>query len=330
LAQASRGLSCFFLPRWTPAGERNGFFIQRLKRKMGNRSNASSEVEFVDAWAHLVGEEGRGVQTIIEMVNHTRLDCAIASAGLMRQATVQAVHYARHRRAFGKHLIEQPLMQNVLADLIVESEAGTLLMARLAKAFDSRASDESERGFARVVAAIAKYWLCKRACMQVGEALECLGGNGYVEESIMPRLYREAPLYSIWEGSGNVICLDILRALAKEPAAREALIAEMRLGAEADSRVKRYVSDVEALLVKQGRPGGDGDGSLAEREARRLAEKLALGLEASLVVRYGSPVLADAFCASRIAGDSGYTFGTLPAGVACGEILESVAANLPA
>jgi len=335
LAQTSKGLSCFFLPRWKPSGERNGFFIQRLKRKMGNRSNASSEVEFAEAWAQLVGEEGRGVQTIIEMVNHTRLDCVIASAGLMRQAAVQAVHYARHRRAFGKRLIEQPLMQNVLADLIVESEAATLLMARLAKAFDSRASDELERGFARIVAAIAKYWICKRAGMQIGEALECLGGNGYVEESILPRLYREAPLYSIWEGSGNVICLDILRALGKKQGQRrdaenggaassaEALIAEMRLGAEADPRIKTFVSEAEAMLVKYGRLGSEVDGALAEREARRLAEKLALALQASLIVRYGSPAVADAFCASRIAGDSGYTFGTLPGGVATGGILEA-------
>jgi putative acyl-CoA dehydrogenase len=315
LAQAPKGLSCFFLPRWTPAGDRNGFFIQRLKRKMGNRSNASSEVEFVDAWAQLVGEEGRGVQTIIEMVHHTRLDCAIASAGLMRQAAVQAVHYARHRRAFGKLLSEQPLMQNVLADLIVESDAATLLMVRLAKAFDSRAADERERSFARVVAAIAKFWLCKRACMQVGEALECHGGNGYVEESIMPRLYREAPLYSIWEGSGNVICLDILRALAKDPAAIDVLVAEMRPAAEADPRFAAFLSGLESTLAKLShRPASDIDAANAEREARRLAEKLALGLQASLLVRHGLPAVAEAFLASRIVGVSGYTFGTLPGG----------------
>ena len=322
LAQAPKGLSCFFLPRWTPAGERNGFFIQRLKRKMGNRSNASSEVEFVDAWAQLVGEEGRGVQTIIEMVHHTRLDCAIASAGLMRQAAVQAVHYARGRRAFGKLLNEQPLMQNVLADLIVESEAATLLMVRLAKAFDSRAADERERSFARVVAAIAKYWLCKRACMQVGEALECHGGNGYVEESIMPRLYREAPLYSIWEGSGNVICLDILRALAKERAAIDVLVGEMRLAAGADARFASFLAGVESMLAKfGGRGGGDLDGAGAEREARRLAEKLALGLQASLLLRYGAAPVAEAFLASRVSGDCGYTFGTLPGGVDLSGIL---------
>jgi putative acyl-CoA dehydrogenase len=342
LAQAPKGLSCFLLPRWTPAGEKNRFFIQRLKRKMGNRSNASSEVEFVDAWAQLCGEEGRGVQTIIEMVNHTRLDCAIASAGLMRQAVVQAVHYARRRRAFGKRLIEQPLMQNVLADLIVESEAATLLMLRLACAFDSRGENESEQAFARVVAAIAKYWLCKRACTQVGESLECLGGNGYVEESIMPRLYREAPLYSIWEGSGNVICLDILRALGKATgpcrgakgagkSARpvDALIAEMRLGVERDSRLKGVVAEAEGMLARVAARDGETDSSTAEREARRLAERLALALQGSLLTRYGAPEVAGAFCASRLAGNSGYTFGTLPGGVNPGPIIERAAEKLP-
>ena len=329
LAQAPKGLSCFFMPRWTSAGDRNGFFIQRLKRKMGNRSNASSEVEFVDAWAQLVGEEGRGVQTIIEMVHHTRLDCAIASAGLMRQAAVQAVHYARRRRAFGKLLSEQPLMQNVLADLIVESEAATLLMVRLARAFDARASDERERSFARIVAAIAKYWLCKRACMQVGEALECHGGNGYVEESVMPRLYREAPLYSIWEGSGNVICLDILRALGKEPGAVDALVADMRSAAGADRRLDEFVAGVEGELVKFGR-GGAMDGIAGERGARRLAERLGVALEGALIVRFGSVAMAEAFCASRISGGGGFTFGSLPGGVDFGGILGGFSAGFEA
>ncbi len=321
LAQAPKGLSCFFLPRWTAAGERNAFLIQRLKRKMGNRSNASSEVEFAGAWAQLVGEEGRGIQTIIEMVHHTRLDCVIASAGLMRQAAVQAVHYARHRRAFGKRLIEQPLMQNVLADLIVESEAATLLMVRLARAFDARIADASERAFARIVAAIAKYWLCKRACMQVGEALECHGGNGYVEESLMPRLYREAPLYSIWEGSGNVICLDILRALAKEPGTLDAVVAEMRMAAGADARLDRFIAEVEGLLMKFGRGEGARDEAAAEFGARRLAEKLALALQGSLLARFGSAAVMGAFCAARISGDSGFTFGSIPAGVDVSGIL---------
>jgi putative acyl-CoA dehydrogenase len=317
LAQAPKGLSCFFLPRWTPTGERNHFHLQRLKKKMGNRSNASSEVEFAGAWARLVGEEGRGVNTIIEMVHHTRLDCAIAGAALMRQSLVQAVHHAQHRKAFGKLLIDQPLMRNVLADLTIESEAATLFMARLASSFDARESDQQERAFSRIATAIGKYWLCKRACVQVGEALECLGGNGFVEESIMPRLYREAPLNSIWEGSGNVICLDILRALAKEPASLDALISEIRLATGADSLLNAFIADVESSLVK-GRNGSDSEG-----QARRLAEKLALALQASLLVRHGSPAVAEAFCVSRLAGNHGYTFGTLPAGVDINAILSS-------
>ena len=317
LAQAPKGLSCFFLPRWTPTGERNHFHLQRLKRKMGNRSNASSEVEFAGAWAQLVGDEGRGINTIIEMVHHTRLDCAIAGAALMRQALVQAVHHARHRKAFGKLLIDQPLMRNVLADLTIESEAATLFMARLASSFDARESDQQERAFSRIATAIGKYWLCKRACVQVGEALECLGGNGFVEESMMPRLYREAPLNSIWEGSGNVICLDILRALAKEPASLDALLAEIRLPAGADPRFHAFIADVESSLVK-GRNGSDSEG-----QARRLAEKLALALQASLLMRHGSPAVAEAFCITRLAGDHGYTFGTLPTGVDINSILAS-------
>jgi len=309
LAQTSKGLSCFLLPRWTPEGERNHFYIQRLKQKMGNRSNASSEVEFTNAWARLVGEEGRGVNTIIEMVNHTRLDCAIAGAGLMRQAAVQAIHHARHRKAFGKLLIDQPLMRNVLADLLIESEAATLLMVRLARAFDARESDQQERAFARIATAIGKYWLTKRACAQVGEALECLGGNGYVEESIMPRLYREAPLNSIWEGSGNVICLDILRALAKEPAAVDALVHEIGQNRGADPRLDNFTQDVETQLTHAQR-GGDAE---AQAQARRLAEKLALALQAGLMVRHSSPEMAEAFLSSRIHGEHGYTFGTLKA-----------------
>lgn len=329
LAQAPKGLSCFLLPRWMPAGERNAVHLQRLKRKMGNRSNASGEVEFAGAWARLVGEEGRGVQTIIEMVNCTRLDCAVASAGLMRAAVVQAVHHAKHRKAFGKRLIEQPLMQNVLADLIVESEAATLLVMRLASAFDARHSSEEERSFARIATAISKYWLCKRVTLHVGEALECLGGNGYVEESIMPRLYREAPLYSIWEGSGNVVCLDVLRALAREPGALDALVREIRLGAGADQRTGIFSEEVEASLRKHVRRIAEDGVSESEREARRLAEKAAIALQASLLLRNGSPAVAEAFCASRIGGDGGHMFGTLPADLALQPILDRVGANLP-
>ena len=313
LAQATKGLSCFLLPRWTPTGERNHFYIQRLKDKMGNRSNASSEVEFEDAWAHLVGEEGRGVSTIIEMVHHTRLDCAIAAAAMMRQAVVQALHHAKHRKAFGKLLIEQPLMRNVLADLLIESEAATLLIMRLAGSFDARESDSQERGFGRIATAIAKYWLCKRAPVHVGEALECHGGNGYVEESPMPRLYREAPLYSIWEGSGNVICLDILRALAKEPDSAEALRSEIKTASHLDKRLSAFLADVEKQLTH---------GQNSEAQARRLAEKLALALQASLVIRHSNPAVAEAFLSSRLSAERGYTFGTLPVSINVKAILE--------
>jgi putative acyl-CoA dehydrogenase len=315
LAQAPQGLSCFLLPRWIPDGKRNAFHIQRLKDKMGNRSNASSEVEFTQAWAHVVGEEGRGIQTIIEMVNHTRLDCAIAAAGLMRQALTQAIHHARHRKAFGKLLIDQPLMRNVLADLAIESEAATLLMVRLARAFDRCESDAHERAFCRIATAIAKYWLSKRSPIHVGEALECLGGNGYVEESIMPRLYREAPLYSIWEGSGNVMCLDVLRALTKDPATVEALLAEFKFTAGADPRLDKYAEGIGARLS-----AGAGD----KYSARDLTEKLALALQASLMVRYSSPAMAEAFIASRLAGQHGHAFGTLPDEADVKEILSGV------
>jgi len=324
LAQAPKGLSCFFLPRWTPTGERNRFHIQRLKDKLGNRSNASSEVEFHGAWAQLVGEEGRGINTIIEMVHHTRLDCAIAAAALMRQALVQAVHHAGHRKVFGKLLIEQPLMRNVLADLTLESEAATLLMVRLARAFDARESDERERAFGRIATAISKYWLCKRSPMHVSEALECLGGNGYVEESIMPRLYREAPLYSIWEGSGNVICLDILRALAKDPSTLEALMHELRLVAGADPRIDGCVRELETSLSQHATRSAANGGGNAEGQARRLAERAAVTLQASLMVRHSSSAAANAFISSRLGGEGGNAFGTLPSGADVQSILDPV------
>jgi putative acyl-CoA dehydrogenase len=323
LAQAPRGLSCFLLPRWTPSGERNKFHIQRLKDKLGNRSNASSEVEFAGAWAHIVGDGGRGIQTIIEMVNHTRLDCAIAAAALMRQALAQAVHHASHRQAFGKLLIQQPLMRNVLADLALESEAATLFMVRLARSFDRRESDDRERAFCRVATAIAKYWLCKCVPVHVGEALECLGGNGYVEESIMPRLYREAPLYSIWEGSGNVMCLDVLRALTKDPATMQALLAELQSTAGADRRLDGFVANIQQLLPA--RTAGAAGQSSIEYSARELTEKLALALQASLIMRHSSPAMAEAFIASRLSGRHGQAFGTLPSGADINGILGSSA-----
>jgi putative acyl-CoA dehydrogenase len=314
LAQAPGGLSCFLVPRFTPDGERNVFRIQRLKDKLGNRSNASSEIELDGTWARLIGEEGRGVPTIIEMVAHTRLDCVLGSAAGMRQAVMQATHHAAHRAAFGRVLIDQPLMTNVLADLCIESEAATLTAMRLARAYDAGyEEDEGEALFKRLATAVAKYWVCKRGPAVAGEALECLGGNGYVEESGMPRLYREMPLNSIWEGSGNVICLDVLRALARSPTSLELFLAEIDEAAGADARLDAFAAGLRREL-------GDPDG--IEGRARRVVERMALALQGSLVVRYSPPEVADAFCAVRLAGNAGHAFGTLPAGVQAGSIVE--------
>jgi putative acyl-CoA dehydrogenase len=313
LAQAPAGLSCFLLPRVLPDGSRNRFFLQRLKDKLGNRSNASSEVEFEAAWAQLIGEEGRGVPTIIEMVNHTRLDCVLGSTTGMRQGVAQATHHAAHRSAFGKLLIDQPLMRNVLADLCIESEAATVTAMRLARAYDASAEDERETLFKRLATAVAKYWICKRGPVHAAEALECFGGNGYVEESGMPRLYREMPLNSIWEGSGNVISLDVLRALARSPASLEVFFAEIGEVSGADPRLDAFVSELQSELS---------DPTEIELRARRLVEKMALSLQGSLLVRHGNPAVADAFCASRLAGESGRAFGTLPPSVDCAAIIE--------
>jgi putative acyl-CoA dehydrogenase len=305
LAQAEGGLSCFLMPRFTPDGERNRIHIQRLKHKLGNRSNASSEVEFRGAWAQLVGEEGRGVRTIIEMVNHTRLDCALGSAAGMRWGTAQAIHHSTHRSAFGKELASQPLMQNVLADLAIESEAATVSAMRLARAYDeSIGGDEGATEFKRIANAVLKYWICKRGPMHAVEALECLGGNGYVEESGMPRLYREAPLASIWEGSGNVQCLDVLRGMARTPKAVEAFFGEIDAAAGADHRLDQFAAELREELA-------DLEG--IETRARRVVEWMALALQGSLLVRFGDEAVADAFCASRLEGDAGRAFGTLPA-----------------
>ncbi|HEV2034330.1 MAG TPA: isovaleryl-CoA dehydrogenase [Candidatus Dormibacteraeota bacterium] len=312
LAQAPGGLSCFLLPRVLPDGTRNGFHIQRLKDKLGNRSNASSEIELESAVAWMVGEEGKGVGTIIEMVNHTRLDCIIGSASLMRQAVAQATHHTAHRSAFGRLLSEQPLMVNVLADLAVESEATTVLMMRLAGAFD-RTSNPAESHFRRLALAVSKYWTCKRAIALVAEALECHGGNGYVEESIMPRLYREAPLNSIWEGSGNVNALDVLRAMEREPESVTAFVAEVDAARGSDRRLDRSVVELKKQLS---------NGAATEAGARRLVERMAVLLEGSLLVRHGDPAVADAFCASRIDGDWGHSFGTLPQGLQLASIVQ--------
>jgi putative acyl-CoA dehydrogenase len=305
LAQTDHGLTCFFVPRWRPDGTRNAFAIQRLKDKLGNRSNASSEIEYRETWARRVGEEGRGVPTIIEMVNHTRLDCVAGSAALMRQAVVQATHHASHRRAFGKLLIDQLAMQNVLADLLIESEAATALMTRLARAYDRAPTDEQERSFARIATAVGKFWVCKRAPAHVGEALECLGGNGYVEESIMPRLYREAPLNSIWEGSGNVMCLDVLRAIQREPQSLEALRGELASAKGADASFDRLLDRIEHEL---------GVSDQIEARARQIVELLAVALQAVVLLRADVPAVTQAFLATRVARTGGLIYGTLPTG----------------
>jgi len=312
LAQTPDGLSCFLLPRILPDGSRNAFHIQRLKDKLGNHSNASSEIELHGAWAQMVGEPGRGVPTIIEMVGHTRLDCVIGAAAGMRAGVVNATHHAAHRSAFGKTLIDQPLMRNVLADLCLESEASTALAMRLSRAYDEAANDAREgiddsdaQLFKRIATAVGKYWTCKRAPNHAFEAMECLGGNGYVEESGMPRLYREAPLASIWEGSGNVISLDVLRALGRAPRSLEVFLAEVEQAQGADPRLDAHVERLKARFT---------DPATLESRARRVVEDMALALEGSLLVRNAPPAVSEAFCAARLGGDGGLEYGTLPAG----------------
>jgi putative acyl-CoA dehydrogenase len=303
--------TCFLVPRWRPDGTRNPFHIQRLKDKLGNRSNASSEIEYRGTWARRVGPEDRGVRTILAMVHHTRLDCVSGSTGLMRMALAQALHHAQHRETFGRRLVDQPLMRNVLADLALEVEAATALMLRLARAYDAP-DDPGECAFARIATAVAKYWVCKRAPHAIGEAMECLGGNGYVEEAMLARLYREAPVNAIWEGSGNVICLDVLRAIVREPETLPALRAEIALARGGDRRLDAAIGRLDAALA---------DSSDVEARARTLVERLAVTLQASLLVRAAPPAVADAWCAARL-GDGGRLFGTLPAGIDCASLIE--------
>jgi putative acyl-CoA dehydrogenase len=299
LAQTDEGVSCFAVPRILPDGSRNPFALQRLKDKLGNHSNASSEVEFDGTWGRMVGDPGRGVPTIIEMVGHTRLDCIIGSAANMRAAVMNATWHTAHRSAFGKTLVDQPLMQNVLADLCLESEAATALAMRLARAYD-----EGDVALRRLGTAVGKYWVCKRTPGVAFEALECLGGNGYVEDSGMPRIYREAPLNSIWEGSGNVNALDVLRALSRQPETLGAYFDELGLAAGADPRYDAFVESLQAEFADTGS---------IEVRARRVVEKLALAWQGSLLVRHAPHAVSDAFCAARLAGDSGLAYGTLPA-----------------
>ena len=307
LAQAPGGLTCFVVPRVLDDGTRNPFALQRLKDKLGNRSNASSEVELDGTWGSRLGEEGRGVRTVIDMVSVTRLDCVLGSAATMRQALVRAVHHARHRAAFGRLLVEQPLMRNVLADLALESEAASLLALRLAHAVDS-----GDTAFSRLAVAVGKYWVCKRTSPMVAVALECLGGNGYVEENGLARLYREAPLNSIWEGSGNVNALDVLRAVGREPLALEAFEQELTLARGLDRRLDEACDAAMAQAHAVVTAGADD----AELGARRLVEDLALALQATLLVRHSPAPVAEAFLASRFGAGSGHAFGTLPVDLA--------------
>jgi putative acyl-CoA dehydrogenase len=316
LAQTERGLSCFFMPRRLPDGTRNGIYIQRLKDKLGNRSNASSEVEFSDAWGHLLGEEGRGIPTILEMGTYTRLDCCIGSAGMMRQAVVQSVHHARHRKVFGALLIDQPLMQSVLADLAIESEAATVLAMRLARAFDNDA--DSEIALRRALTSGAKFWVCKRGCELAAEAMEVLGGNGYTEEMPLARMAREMPVNSIWEGSGNIMCLDVLRAFGKSTATRDVVLSELSaaLGRhdEFDAAFERFAAGLDAPAPSQA-------------HARRFTQMFVTLMQGSLLLRAaantGAGAVAEAFCATRLRAEAGWgaVFGASGADVDAAAIL---------
>jgi putative acyl-CoA dehydrogenase len=316
LAQGDDGLSCFLLPRFAPDGTRNAVRIQRLKEKLGDWSNASAEVEFQGALAWMIGDPGRGVATILQMVSLTRSDCLIGSASIMRQALVQAVHHTRHRRAFGKRLLEQPLMRNVLADLALESEAATALALRVARAMDGSVRDEGERALARIATPIGKYWVCKRCPPFVNEAQECLGGAGYVEESVLPRLYRQAPLNSIWEGSGNIQCLDVLRAMRKEPASADALFVELEA-----VRGANKLLDAEIVSLRKSLEGERGE---LEAQSRRIVERMGIALQASCLVRGGNVAIADVFCESRLGKAHGMAFGTLAADAPLDALIERV------
>jgi putative acyl-CoA dehydrogenase len=314
LAQAPGGLSCFMLPRILPDGSRNRMFLQRLKDKLGNHANASSEVEYDGAIAWLVGEEGRGVPTIIEMVNLTRLDCTLGSATSMRTGLTRAIYHAQHRKAFGAYLIDQPLMRNVLADLAVEAEAATIVAMRMAGATDRAVrGDEREALLRRIGLAASKYWVCKRSTPHAAEALECLGGNGYVEDSGMPRLYREAPLMGIWEGSGNVSALDTLRAMATRPECVDVLFDELAGSAGQDPRLAGHVERLRGELAEL---------ETIQYRGRKVAEDICLALQGSLLVRHGHPAVAEAFLTTRLDRRWGGAFGTMPDGLDLAPILE--------
>ncbi|RUO33342.1 isovaleryl-CoA dehydrogenase [Aliidiomarina soli] len=312
LAQTDKGLSCFLLPRWRPDGSKNPLQIQQLKNKMGNVANASSETELRGAFAWMVGEEGRGVRTIIEMVATTRYDCMIGSSSGMRQATVQAIHHASQREAFGARLSEQPLMQNVLADLALESEAAMTLTMRMARAMDSQ-ENEHEQLLTRIATPVGKYWICKRTPNHAYEAMEVIGGSGVMETHIMARLFRESPVNAIWEGSGNVQCLDILRAIEKQPEVLDAFINEVEKGKGADRRFDRFVTQLHSAFA---------DPTDTQFRARNLADRMALALQGALLLQHAPAYVADAFCAGRLDGHSGLNYGNLPTGLDCAAIIK--------
>ncbi|MDO8287927.1 MAG: isovaleryl-CoA dehydrogenase [Parvibaculum sp.] len=316
LAQAKGGLSCFLMPRFTPDGAPNAIRIQRLKDKVGNKSNASSEVEFQGASGWLIGEEGRGIRNILEMATYTRLDCAVATAGMMRAAVANAIHHCSYRTVFQKKLIDQPLMMNVLADLAIENEAAAALSFRVARAFDKAAGDEAEAAYKRIMTPVAKYWVCKRAPNLAYEAMECLGGNGYVEEAIAGRIYREMPVNAIWEGSGNVMCLDVLRAIGREPEALDVVLAEFDAARGVNGA---YDAALEALKASFADLGS------MEARSRQIVELMAKVAAGAVLLKHAPHAVADAFCATRLGRDWGDMYGTLPVGVDQRAILERAA-----
>jgi putative acyl-CoA dehydrogenase len=313
LAQTESGLSCFWLPRWRPDGTKNPMQIQRLKNKMGNVANASCETELRGAWAQMVGAEGRGVATIINMVAMTRFDCMVGSSSGMRQAVAQALHHCNYRAAFGKRLVEQPLMQNVLADLVIEHEAALALTMRIGRALDAAAANEHEKLLVRVGTAVGKYWICKRTPAHAYEAMECIGGSGVMEDGPFPRLFRESPVNAIWEGSGNVQCLDVLRAMQKTPAVVEAFFREVAKAKGANAALDRWVVALQKEFT---------DLADLEYRARDLVDRMALALQAALLAQHAPAYVADAFCGSRLARSGHHNYGALPRGVDCEAIIE--------